>query len=550
LAIYHLDIKIISRQPRAEYVPVPKRGPKSALGRSVVAAAAYRSGEKIRDERREEEHDYTRSSRVLHSEIMAPDNAPDRFQDRATLWNEVEQSEKRKDAQLAREVQVSLPKELTLEQNRDLVREFVNEQFTSRGMVADVAIHTAGPKGDVRNVHAHIMLTTRELTPEGFGKKNREWNDRSLSHETREKWSELANQHLERAGHETRIDHRTYEAQRAEAIEKGDLKQLAEASKIPREFASPTDFGRHRRGQDSERWDQRQIAMKSPERMQKLDEIRELRKYAEARLENREPETIPPAARSIEERIHKRQQELREAEEREREERRRQREAAAEKRRQEEEQERQREERQHRALEAKRKQPQQVTIQKPEPQKTQAQRDPYGDARSDHKICAAMLRQVDQQITKERESARPQIEKRMAEERQELDRQRAALKISHKIYTKQQREIETKLNRPWNKLPGRRQELEADLAEHQHKREQIKARFDELKASRNRADPSTYQGDQALKEACAREVNKTHPELAKRREELSRIANDHLKQRREQRHERERGQEHGLEHEL
>lgn len=202
MAIYHFSAQVISR----------------SAGRSATAAAAYRSGQEITDERSGEVHDYTRKGAVEHVEIIAPDNAPEWAHDRGSLWNAVEGAEKRKDAQLAREVEVSLPRELDGGQQIDLVRGFVREQFVARGMVADIAIH-APEKGGIEQPHAHIMLTTRQIGPEGFGGKERSWNDRALLDDWRGAWASHANRALERAGHEERIDHRSLEAQRAEALE-------------------------------------------------------------------------------------------------------------------------------------------------------------------------------------------------------------------------------------------------------------------------------------------------------------------------------------------
>ncbi|WP_064503579.1 MobQ family relaxase, partial [Paracoccus sp. 228] len=155
-----------------------------------------------------------------HSEILAPEHAPDWARDRSALWNAVEQIERRKDAQVSREVRVALPSELTPEQNRDLVRGFVQAEFVSRGMVADIALHAPGREGDQRNHHAHIMLTTREIGPEGFTTKNRDWNAKELLVDWRSSWAEHVNQTLERCNVHERVDHRTLEAQRAEALER------------------------------------------------------------------------------------------------------------------------------------------------------------------------------------------------------------------------------------------------------------------------------------------------------------------------------------------
>jgi ATP-dependent exoDNAse (exonuclease V) alpha subunit len=186
---------------------------KRSTGRSVTAAAAYRAADEIECDRYGERHDYRRKQGVVHSEIMAPENAPEWMRDRAQLWNAVEAAEKRKDAQLAREVQLSLPHEMSDEQRRDLVRQFVREQFTDRGMVADLSIHAPGRDGDERNHHAHIMLSLRELTGEGFGKKARDWNDPANLERWRAEWAHIQNREFERLGIAARVDHRSFEAQ-------------------------------------------------------------------------------------------------------------------------------------------------------------------------------------------------------------------------------------------------------------------------------------------------------------------------------------------------
>lgn len=219
MAIYHFDASVISR----------------SKGRSATAAAAYRTAEVINDHRTGEVHDYTRKGGVLHTEIIAPDHAPAWVHDRSSLWNAVEDAERRKDAQVAREVRVALPSELTLEQNADLVRAFVQEQFVARGMIADVALHAPGREGDQRNHHAHIMLTTREIGPEGFGAKNRDWNAKELLVDWRGSWAEHVNDTLERCDIHERVDHRTLVAQREDALslahdagERGDEPAQAE----------------------------------------------------------------------------------------------------------------------------------------------------------------------------------------------------------------------------------------------------------------------------------------------------------------------------------
>lgn len=198
MAIYHFSAQVIGR----------------SSGRSSTAAAAYRSGEKVIDERTGEIHDYTRKMGVAHTEIVVPDNAPEWAQNRSELWNQVEAIEKRKDAQVCREINVALPHELSRGQQVELMRGYCKEHFADKGMVADFAIHEPhGVGADDRNMHAHIMVTTREIGPEGFGKKNRDWNSTDTLEAWREGWGDHANRALELAGHDVRVDHRSLEAQ-------------------------------------------------------------------------------------------------------------------------------------------------------------------------------------------------------------------------------------------------------------------------------------------------------------------------------------------------
>lgn len=197
MAVYRFQAKLIKRSD----------------GRSSTAAAAYRAAIAIEDARTGLVHDYGRKGGVLHTEIMAPDHAPVWMTDRAQLWNAVEAIEKRSDAQLSREVLLSLPAELDDAQRRELVRAFVRDEFVARGMVADLAIHAPHRDGDDRNHHAHVMLTMRVLTGQGFGNKDRSWNDKAMLEHWRETWAQVQNRALERAGRRERVDHRSLEAQ-------------------------------------------------------------------------------------------------------------------------------------------------------------------------------------------------------------------------------------------------------------------------------------------------------------------------------------------------
>lgn len=197
MAIYHLSAKVISR----------------ANGSSAVASAAYRSASELHDNRLGRDHDFSNKAGVVHSEIMLPEGAPERLNDRATLWNEVEAGEKRKDAQLAREVEFSIPREMNQQQGVSLARDFVEKQFVERGMVADLNVHWDMGKDGQPKPHAHVMLSMREVGPEGFGAKVREWNSTALLQEWREAWADHVNERLSELDIDARIDHRTLEAQ-------------------------------------------------------------------------------------------------------------------------------------------------------------------------------------------------------------------------------------------------------------------------------------------------------------------------------------------------
>jgi len=197
MAIYHCSVKIIGR----------------SSGRSSVAAAAYRAGEKMTNERDGITHDYSRKVGVAHSEIMLSDHAPSQYNDRSQLWNAVEKIERRLDSQTAREVEVALPVEFGLDDNIQLVRNYIADNFIDKGMCADFSIHDN--KG---NPHAHIMLTMREISPSGFENKNRDWNNKNLLEQWRENWANECNRALAEKGVQSRIDHRSLEAQGLERM--------------------------------------------------------------------------------------------------------------------------------------------------------------------------------------------------------------------------------------------------------------------------------------------------------------------------------------------
>ena len=236
LAIFHCQIKIISR----------------GKGKTATAAAAYRSGTKIVDDEFGETHDYTRKGGVVFSEILLCVNAPSKYSDRQTLWNEVQKIEKQKNAQLCREVEVALPIEFPRDEQIEVVREYIKKNFTDKGMIADWSLHD---KSD-GNPHAHILLTMRPLKQNGeWGAKRKDsyaldengnripvidqrtgkqkigargrkmwerisiqstdWNDQTKAEEWRKSWADICNEHLKGQAH---IDHRSYARQGKEQL--------------------------------------------------------------------------------------------------------------------------------------------------------------------------------------------------------------------------------------------------------------------------------------------------------------------------------------------
>ncbi|MGO8740635.1 Ti-type conjugative transfer relaxase TraA [Rhodoblastus sp.] len=208
MAIYHLSMKPIAR----------------SSGRSAVASAAYRSGECLTNERDGLTHDFTRRNGVEHSEIVIPQGVEaDWAKDRSALWNAAEQAENRKDARVAREFEIALPHELNSEQRLEATRNFAQGLADRYGAAVDFAIHAPHGETDVRNHHAHLMMTVRSVEPEGFSDKTLiERENKWLSargeassqiqlREIRQSWEQTANAQLARAGFEERIDHRSHQ---------------------------------------------------------------------------------------------------------------------------------------------------------------------------------------------------------------------------------------------------------------------------------------------------------------------------------------------------
>ncbi len=193
MAIYHLHVKVIGRK----------------CGSSAVASAAYRSASRLRDDRLGRSHDFSAKRGVVHSEVLLPEA----WKDRERLWNDVEALEVRKDAQLAREVEFALPREMTERQGIELARDFVRSEFVDRGMIADLNVHWDMAEDGMPKPHAHVMLTMRSVDENGFGPKVRQWNRTEMLERWRERWAELANERLAELDVDARIDHRSLEAQ-------------------------------------------------------------------------------------------------------------------------------------------------------------------------------------------------------------------------------------------------------------------------------------------------------------------------------------------------
>lgn len=226
MAIYHNSTKIISR----------------SSGRSSVGSSAYRSGEKITNEYDGTTHDYSRKTGIVYSEIMLPSQAKEEFKNRSVLWNEVEKVEKSKNSQLAREVEVALPNELSREEQIILVKSYIQDNFIKNGMCADLNIHD---KED-GNPHAHIMLTMRPIEQNGeWGTKSKKeylldqngqkiklksgqykskkiettnWNTKEFLESYRKDWADKINEKLREKGINQTVDHRSYEEQGIEKI--------------------------------------------------------------------------------------------------------------------------------------------------------------------------------------------------------------------------------------------------------------------------------------------------------------------------------------------
>ena len=212
MALYRLEMQNVSRSD----------------GVSSVAKAAYRHRCVMFDERTGETHGEKSLDRddLVYAEILAPDNTPDFLKKSSNdLWCFVEKTETRSNSRTAKEFKITLPTELSNEQNITLMKDFLLNHFVDKGIICDFVLHN---DKDNKNPHAHVMITTREITPSGFGKKVRSWDEEKTLHDWRKQWAKVQNQHLKKSGLKSRVSHRTLEEQKNIMI---DLAKKAEDAK-------------------------------------------------------------------------------------------------------------------------------------------------------------------------------------------------------------------------------------------------------------------------------------------------------------------------------
>lgn len=255
MAIYHLSIKVIQR----------------SKGRTAPAAASYRAGVCLKDARTGEVHDYTRKRGVEHAELVFPHDVT---MSREELWNAAEGAEKRKDARVAREFEIALPAELNEEHRRELAMGFARHLVEQYGVAADVALHEPSRKGDQRNHHAHILVTTRQISAQGLGNKtDLEQEDKALRAQgkdtgrqqietLRAAWAAQCNRALQRAGHHERVSHKTLEAQ---GIDRQPTTHLGVAATAMERRGLQTERGDMNRAQEEREEVSQQIVKKPVE---------------------------------------------------------------------------------------------------------------------------------------------------------------------------------------------------------------------------------------------------------------------------------------------
>jgi ATP-dependent exoDNAse (exonuclease V) alpha subunit len=258
-------------------------------GKSAIAASAYRSGEPLFDEQEQTIYDYTGKEDVIWTALRLPDNAPDwaKSLSREALWNKVEARETRINSQLARDCIVSLPRELNRAQQIALLEDFVRQEFTSKGMIADIALHDKLASDGHSQPHGHIMLTLRELGSEGFSNKNRDWNKRAMLQSWRDAWEDCTNRHLAAAGRPERLSLKSYE-------ERG-------MDRIPQEYLGPRLSKLEKRGIRTEKGDRNRWVRAQNRAREAIEGLYpELRQRDRLRSEpNDPPQSLAQIARNL-----------------------------------------------------------------------------------------------------------------------------------------------------------------------------------------------------------------------------------------------------------
>ncbi|WJM81034.1 MobQ family relaxase [Pectobacterium brasiliense] len=255
MAIFHLEFKIVKRSE----------------GMSSCRKAAYHARCRITDDRTGNTYDFSHRTDLFYHQILAPDSAPSHIIESSTaLWNEVERVERQKDGQTARYFDVAIPCELSNEDKIKLVAEYCQKNFVDKGMIADIAFHDL----DSQNPHAHVMLTLKPITAEGFGKKDRSWNDKKNVILWRESWSVIANRYLEASGVSERIDHRSIDVQHNEALENAAITLDAEEKALWLAKATATSRPAMQRVHRA-KWNSKQVQEKRAAEQAVRDEMKQ-----------------------------------------------------------------------------------------------------------------------------------------------------------------------------------------------------------------------------------------------------------------------------------
>lgn len=260
MAIFHLDFKIVKRSE----------------GMTSVAKAAYHARTRITDDRIGETFDFSHRTDLHGHIILAPVSAPAHIiESSSALWNEVERVERQNNGQTARYFDVAIPVELNNDDKKKLVAEYCRKNFVEKGMIADIAFHDL----DSKNPHAHVMLTLKTIGPEGFGKKDRSWNDKKIMIQWRESWATMSNSYLEAAGCEERIDHRSLRTQCADALAQAEEAFSAEEKAFWLAKATETNrpaMQRVHRAKWNDKESQEQRAVEQAQRDHQIEEAKKV----------------------------------------------------------------------------------------------------------------------------------------------------------------------------------------------------------------------------------------------------------------------------------